>query len=207
MPGVVLAARNSHGDVVTDAKVSMDGVPLVDKLDGTAIEIDPGPHIFRFLGRDGTTVERSFAVLEGQKTQEVDVTLEAANSRHVADAPAVFWTTRRKIGVASAGVGAAGVVLGSVFGVVASSAASQQSSDCSTSSACISHSAAASEHSTAAMAADVSTVGFIAGGALLAAGAILFLTGGPSHAREATALSLSPEGIPHGGELLLRRRF
>src|SRR5580704_6976543 len=45
-PSVVLAAKSPAGADLFDVKVTMDGAPLSSKLDGLAIDVDPGPHTF-----------------------------------------------------------------------------------------------------------------------------------------------------------------
>ncbi|MGC4089093.1 MAG: hypothetical protein QM756_14660 [Polyangiaceae bacterium] len=49
MPTVVFGAREgSKNDELFDVAVSVDGQPVVDQLDGKAIPIDPGNHMFKF---------------------------------------------------------------------------------------------------------------------------------------------------------------
>lgn len=74
MPGVVLAARDSTGHPLLDVSVSIDGVPVVARLDGIALEVNPGAHSFVFSLLDGRSVEQSIGVLEGQKSQLLSVT-------------------------------------------------------------------------------------------------------------------------------------
>src|SRR5580692_7308798 len=53
IPSVVLTGKNAAGADVTDMKVSIDGAPLVSKLDGLAVDVDPGAHTFAFEAADG----------------------------------------------------------------------------------------------------------------------------------------------------------
>src|SRR5262245_15626009 len=48
LPSVVIAARGPDGNDRTDVTVSLDGKPLVDKLDGKALAVDPGAHVLRY---------------------------------------------------------------------------------------------------------------------------------------------------------------
>ena len=48
MPGVVFDVRDSTGNSVTQVKVTIDGAPFIDHLDGLAVPVDPGPHKFTF---------------------------------------------------------------------------------------------------------------------------------------------------------------
>jgi hypothetical protein len=79
VPSVVFTAKNAAGADVTDVKVSMDGAPLADKLDGIAVEVDPGSHTFGFEGADGKT-EQKVLVPEGTKAQRIAVTFGAAGA-------------------------------------------------------------------------------------------------------------------------------
>jgi hypothetical protein len=99
-----------------------------------------------------------------------------------------------------------GIVLGGVFGGLASSAASAQKSDCASPTACTNHAGAISEHSSAQTDAVVSTVGFIAGGALVAGGVLLFLL--DRHpAQPATGVTVVPTVGPGSGGLWMTARF
>src|SRR5579863_74244 len=74
MPSVVLAATNASGAAVTEATVTVDGGPLAGKLDGLAVDVDPGPHTFGFDG-EGTHAETKVIIAEGAKAQRVAVVL------------------------------------------------------------------------------------------------------------------------------------
>jgi hypothetical protein len=77
VPSVVLTAKNASGADVTDVKVTVDGAPLVTKLDGLAVDVDPGQHTFHFEGAEGAA-EQKVLVPEGTKAQRVAVALGAA---------------------------------------------------------------------------------------------------------------------------------
>jgi hypothetical protein len=230
VPSVVLSAKDGSGQPLADVTVSIDGTALAQKLDGQSIEVDPGPHTFTFVTSDGRKMEQRFAVLEGQKAQSVTVTfappasvpgpvpgtpLNAEQEVPKPASPATgpsFWTTQRGLGVAAAGLGVAGVVVGSIFGLAAKSAVNQQNGDCASPSCSSSgHAQALSEHSTAATDSTLSTVTFIAGGALLAGGAVLLLTGGrrsePAPSPTSTGLVWMPSVGPAGGGMFLRGEF
>lgn len=71
IPTVVLSATGAPGEDVTDAKVSIDGVVVQEKLDGRARALDPGTHVFRFerAGREPWSV--TLLVLEGEKNRTI----------------------------------------------------------------------------------------------------------------------------------------
>ncbi len=48
LPSVVLSARDKAGQETTAVRVFVDNEPLVERLDGRAVALDPGAHTFRF---------------------------------------------------------------------------------------------------------------------------------------------------------------
>ncbi|HEY6461287.1 MAG TPA: hypothetical protein VIY73_14075, partial [Polyangiaceae bacterium] len=73
---------------------------------------------------------------------------------------------------------------------------------------CPRYSQAASDHSSAQSDGTISTVAFIAGAALLAGGAVLFLVSGhPSETPTTGALVVAPSVAPGGGGFFLRGVF
>jgi hypothetical protein len=79
IPSVVFIAKGAGGADLIDVKVSMDGTPLVTKLDGLAIDVDPGAHDFVFEAADGKA-EQKVVVTEGAKAQRVSVTFGAVGA-------------------------------------------------------------------------------------------------------------------------------
>jgi hypothetical protein len=89
MPSVVFGAKDKQGRDLFDVTVSMDGEPLVKKLDGKSVAVDPGPHTFTFeLAGQPAVVERAL-VKEGEKTRPITVTFGVESS-----GPAVVTATR-----------------------------------------------------------------------------------------------------------------
>jgi hypothetical protein len=78
MPTVVFGVRDGHGTDLTEVRVSMDGAPLVDHLDGKAVAVDPGQHTFAFESSGLPSREDKIVVREGEKNRIVSVTLGAA---------------------------------------------------------------------------------------------------------------------------------
>ena len=116
--------------------------------------------------------------------------------------------TQKVIGLVAGGVGVAGLVAGAIFGAMTMSSASEQKNDCSSPTSCPDPGHAASAHSSGETTATLSTVGFIAGGVLIAAGAVLYLTSPRSReASPTTALALVPSLAPAGGGLSLSGGF
>jgi hypothetical protein len=98
-------------------------------------------------------------------------------------------------------------VVGSIFGVQTISAANQQKTDCQSGAACTNHAQALNDHSTATTDGIVSDVGFVAGGVLLAAGVVLFLTAPRSGEAQTTGWVVAPSVTPRGGGVSLRAEF
>ncbi len=90
-----------------------------------------------------------------------------------------------------------GLGLGGVFGILATSAWSKAKTDCGGSTTqCTNVLQGQSDRSGAETDATISTVGFIAGGALLATGAVLLLTGGRRASETGASLLISPDVGP-----------
>lgn len=108
----------------------------------------------------------------------------------------------KTIGFVAGGVGIAGVAVGSIFGLLASSAWNNSKSECNTMT-CSNHQGAVNDHNTSVTDGTISTVGFIAGGALLATGVVLVLVGGGHSASSPTGaagLLVTPAvGVGSGG--------
>jgi hypothetical protein len=221
LPSVVVAAKDGAGADLVDVKVSVDGQPLLSKLDGRAVPMDAGPHMFHVEGADGTSVDRQVMVKEGETSQAVAVILgpvaaptptpesalstAAVSSDHAGGGG---MGTQRIIGLVVGGVGVAGIAAGSVCAVMTKSEATQQQKDCGSAGSCNDFSRAASDHSTGETDRTISLVGFVAGGALLVGGAIVLLSGGHSSGPSAnTGLLLVPALVPGGGTAFLTAEF
>jgi len=78
-PTVVVGAKDQDGADVMDVRVLVDGVVVAEKLDGSAISIDPGTHRLRFERSTGTVdpVEQSITVTDGEKLRKVGVAFVA----------------------------------------------------------------------------------------------------------------------------------
>jgi hypothetical protein len=117
--------------------------------------------------------------------------------------------TQKVLGLVTGGVGVAGIAVGSVFGLMTLSQKSQQQSACATPTSCTSsgHAQALDDHSTGMTDSTISTVGFIAGGALLVGGAVLFLTAGHASAAPPTGTLVVPSVGPSGAGMLFSGGF
>jgi hypothetical protein len=71
VPSIVLSAKDGNGAQISDAKVVDGGKLIANGLDGTAMDVNPGPHTFVFALRDGRQQVVKFTVAETENPQEV----------------------------------------------------------------------------------------------------------------------------------------
>jgi hypothetical protein len=216
-PTVLFAAKDGSGHDLGEVTVTEDGHPLAEKLDGTALRVDPGQHEFTFTAKDQPSVSQTFIIREGEKDRRELVQIGAPAPAQVAappppapsaeepadgtaPAPGRGLGTRKILGLAVGGAGVVGLVVGSVFGAMTFSETSKQKSDCASPGSCSDHGQALSDHSAAVTDGTISTVAFVAGGLLLGGGAALFfLPSRPSEQPAAAALTVRPSVGPGGG--------
>jgi hypothetical protein len=74
IPTLVFDVKDGGGNAIPSVRVSVDGAPLTDRLDGSALRVDPGEHklVFEDTGH-GTQVETVLAAREGEKDRHVSV--------------------------------------------------------------------------------------------------------------------------------------
>ncbi len=219
MPSLVFGAKNGMGEDVTDVTVTMDGAPLLASLDGRPIALDPGSHTFVFTAKGQTPVERTLVIHEGEKNRQESVRVGPAAPLPPVEkpppppVPSTAWSTQKIAGVIVAGVGVVGVGLGATFGLVAMGEQSSEKKDCSVSS-CPDATRARTEYDGATRDATISTVSFIAGGALVAGGALMFFLAKPKDAASTTnsaalrgAMRLAPSLDPRNRGFVLQGQF
>jgi hypothetical protein len=212
IPTVVVTATDATGSSVFDVAVRIDGRPFVAKLDGSAMPVNPGVHTFRFERDDGTTVEQVLQVNEGDRNFKIAVVLKAEPPPAAPPAPPAPGPGLRApqiVGLGSGVLGLAGIVVGSVFGLQTYSETNKQKLDCPQATCTQSGNVRGNkDHSAAVTDGTISTAAFIAGGALVATGAVLFFaTGHTPTAPASSGLVLWPALGPEGGCLLIRGEF
>jgi len=72
-PTVVFSVRGSDGADLAAATVSVDGEPFLERIDGIAHPIDPGPHDIEVRAASETPVRLRIVVHEGEKQRVVPV--------------------------------------------------------------------------------------------------------------------------------------
>lgn len=124
IPTVVIAARDSAGNDLTDASVYVDGDRVLDRLDGKPLAVDPGRHELRVeLGARSLRREILLVAAEKNRVLTFELPPAPARARPTAREPSVVEPTGTTpwLGFALAGVGALGVGSFAYFGLTAKS--------------------------------------------------------------------------------------
>jgi hypothetical protein len=184
--------------------VTLDGVAIPVAALGAERPANPGSHVIHVEADGFEPSDTNVTVTPGAAAATATITLRpkphAATTEPAPGAPGVSPSTataaegapdptRRTLGLVGIGVGGAGLILGAVTGIVAMGKHSTiTSSSCATSAGCsasdlMDYQSTVSSYNTMGT---LSTVGFIAGGVLAAAGAVIFFTA-PKRERAASA--------------------
>lgn len=202
IPTLVFRATDREGKDLSEVTVTMDGAPLADKLEGLAIAVEPGQHTFRLVNAAYPAVEKQVLVHEGEKDRHVEVLFgSSAPAAKVVDAPPAAAPRRSRtfdiLALSSAGVGAIGLGVGTVFGVMAMSRHDEAQKACPQSCA---NDEDAQLWRDATSAGNVSTVGFVVGAAGLASAVTFWVFGNRSSSSgPSTRVGLAPGSVVVGG--------
>jgi len=196
-PTLILSAKDGAGNDLLDVRVTMDGAPLLASLDGRPLALDPGAHAFRFEAAGQKPVDKTLVLREGEKDRRESVVVGEPPPTPpplpvVPPPPASSWSPVRTVALVTGGVGVVGLGVGALFGAFAISAKNREQGDCP-SAGCSNYTQAKADYDTASKDATGSTIGFIAGGVLVGAGAVLWLVA-PTAPPDTTRGSLDPHG-------------
>jgi hypothetical protein len=215
IPTIVFAAKDAAGNDLVAVKVTMDGQPIAERLEGTALSIDPGEHTFTFETAGQANVQQRFVIREGEKDRRERI-IFGAPSVVTAPAPAPEpgpapilassptmpppsgsvssgLGTRRILGIVAAGIGVVGLGVGIGYGLSAMSKHDTANNACPTSQ-CLTK-GDVDLWNQAVSAGNISTAGFIVGAVGLAGGAALWFTGKPESSGGATQVGLGPGSL------------
>lgn len=196
IPTLVFQAKDPTGADLSAVRVTMDGNVLAEQLNGTALAVDPGAHAFKFETAGQEAVEKQLVVHEGEKERREAIQFGSPvndDVNHPTEAAASGGhKTQKIVAVVVAGVGVVGLGLGGTFGVMAMSKKDDAKKACPDVCADADGQQAWKDAKTAGT---ISTAGFIAGGVLLATGAVLWFTAGPSH----TQVGIGPGSVRLSG--------
>ena len=190
-PTIVFDAKDRSGADLSAIRVKVDGRQVAEKLDGTPLQVDRGEHSFTFEADGQPPVTLTLLIKEGEKGRRVSVAMgggvgpvggtragggDSGGSAGDRPPPPAAPSTQKTLGLVAGGAGIVGLGIGTIFGILAASKWSSTKSECAGAVSCPNYTQAAADHGTTVSDATVSTVSFVAGGALLAAGAALFFT-------------------------------
>jgi tetratricopeptide (TPR) repeat protein len=202
-----LTIRAISGEAASpELEVRRDGVRVQPAELGAPIPVDPGEHTVEAkapgkrpwsskvqVGADAAKVQVEIPALDpadagAPSTPENGVAARIETGTPAADEPS-SGSAPRTVGFVAGGAGLVGLGLGGFFGLRASSKWSDARDNCGSGTYDCSQEAL-NLASSARSQANISTVAFVAGGALLAAGVVLYLTAPSNDAR--VALRLGP---------------
>ena len=79
MPTVVPVAFDEAGEARLDVQVKMDGTLLTSHLDGRALPVDPGTHVFAFSTGGGVFSTQRITIARGQRNLPISASLPASD--------------------------------------------------------------------------------------------------------------------------------
>jgi hypothetical protein len=85
-PSIIVRARGGAGDLA-DVRVTFDGAPLLERLDGRPVAVDPGEHTLRFEHPGEPLTERKVVIAAGEKNRVVEVTFSSGSPAAVPTVP------------------------------------------------------------------------------------------------------------------------
>jgi len=133
MPSVVVQARDSRGIELFDVRVTVDGEVVANHLDGLAVAVDPGSHVFLFEADGAPPLQQQLLIREGEKGRAMPITLAAPApppapakpARHIHPLTYVFG-----------GLGVAGIAGFTYFGIKGTADAAELRDSCGKNKSC-----------------------------------------------------------------------
>jgi len=119
LPSIVILAERG-GVELRQVRVTVDGRPFLDELDGTSKDIDPGDHTVRLEAAGDPPVEQRVLVHEGERSRLIRFSIAAAAKPEERTKRGVTWPV-----YLSAGAAVVGVIGWTYFGVSGLSVRSQ----------------------------------------------------------------------------------
>lgn len=194
-----------------DVEVKLDGNALDSAVLGTPVPVDPGKHTVDANAKGKKPYSTSIDVSDKNRAPSVDIpALEdeptAPPSGGADPKPKVIdpgaddegsGSNMKTIGIAVGAVGLAGIGIGSFFGLRASEKWKDAKTHCNTSYECDQSGVELADQ--ARSSGNIATLGFIAGGALLVAGVVLFFTAPAGKPANAVKVGVGPGSLLLGG--------
>jgi hypothetical protein len=204
IPSIVFFARDGSGRDLVAVKLTIDGSAYADRLDGSAIVLNPGEHEFRFEMTGLEPVAKRLVMHQGEQNRREIIVVGAAPIPAGPVAPSASATPemlpeasppaaatadqnapgrgspQRTFGLVVGSVGVASLAAGAIFGGLSMAAHGSYEKNCGSQigapAAGLCNSQGVSGESDAATKGTLSTIFFIAGGVATVAGAVFFFT-------------------------------
>lgn len=212
MPTVVFEAKDAAGTTLSAVKVKMDGELLAERLQGSALSLDPGEHTFTFEVAGRPSVEKRLLIFEGEKLRRESVEFAAiAAPKPVAPPPVTLAKSEtleqpqprplakpplgkaKVVALVLGGVGVAATGVGVAYGLIAMSRRSEANAICPND--CSDHTGVEAWNG-AYSAGNISTGAFVIGAAGIASGVAVWLLAKPATDGIAVSqISLGPGGL------------
>lgn len=179
VPSLIFSAKDGTGRALTAVAVTIDGKPLADHLDGSPIDVDPGEHTFGFQAAGLAPATLKLLIREGDRALSHGISMRDSASSSDGNAPATSpVSTQRVLAWTALGIGATGVVVGSVFGLKSKS----KHDDAKACGTTCPDEPSYRANEDAIKFGNISTVSFVVGAVGLAGGVALWLTEKPNQA-------------------------
>ena len=202
LPSVVVAASDAAGKDLVEVHVTVDGEPLTDLLDGKAAPLDPGEHRFRFEATGLPAKDETIVLAEGEKTRRVHVVLGepppvavAPPSSTPAPPPSTRGGAQRVVGIGLLAGGAVSAGVGVVFGLLAKNTQDGALARCKNGDPTDCPPQALDDSSAAHAQATASTIAFVAAGALVVGGLVVYLGAPGAPDRAMVGLSIGDRSV------------
>jgi hypothetical protein len=194
IPTIIFLAKDGSGADITAVKVTIDGELIADHLEGSAVSIDPGSHTFAFEAADRPALTKRLVILESQKERREAIVFGPTPAPLASPAPAAASPrpqlpstpdletssggprlgAQRVLALVAGGIGVIGLGIGTAAGAVALNEKSNAARVCPK-NPCTSPDGQ-NKWKDAASTGNVSTIGFIAGGAAVVGASLLWFT-------------------------------
>lgn len=195
-------------------RLTRDDVPVGEAQWGESVPVDPGARVLRAQaeGRKAWTAKIEIATGPNEVTvdvPELEIDTRAGEppppkeEKKVSLEDATRGDGQRTLGLVVGGVGVVGLAVGGVFGLVSMSKNDEADGECKPPDRKLCTQKGIDAGESATQYGNLSTIAFIAGGALLAGGAVLWFTAPES----GTSVGVVPSAGPRGASLSLTGRF